>query len=255
MEPKDNKTTPSISQTTVIILSIIVAIVILAGIWLIYWFTQSDSSTSVAEQVDSPKSTEAWPTVPPTFTPISSPTPKSTPSPLPPTATFTPIPTPTPTATPTPIIVNWRELGYLTTAEFTSVTVTEFTRERSFAPDERILLKAVGKIQLGIDMSQVENLDVKVNGTSVEIVLPRAKVTSIDILPGQTQIFDNGWFPGEGLETEALDKARTELERWANGEGNLLNLSEKLGQVQLENFLRQLGFKEIVITFKEKRGI
>jgi hypothetical protein len=97
--------------------------------------------------------------------------------------------------------------------------------------------------------------DAKVNGTSVEIVLPRAKVTSIDLLPGGTEIFDNGWFPGEGLETAALDKARTELERCANGDGKMLDLSEKLGKLQLETFLRQLGFKEIVITFKNKEGI
>ncbi|MBE7554165.1 MAG: DUF4230 domain-containing protein [Anaerolineales bacterium] len=252
MEVKDDNMTPSVSQTTVIILSILVAVVILAGIGLIYWLTAPDPSTSVAENKDIPRSTETWPTVPPTFTPTSSPTSESTPTP---TTTLTPTPTPAPTATPTPIVVGWRELGYLTTAEFTAVTVTEFTRERRFAPDEKIILKAVGKIQTGIDMSQIEDSDVEVSGTSVKIVLPRAKVTSIDLLRGETQIIDKGLFPGEGLETAALDKARTDLEQWAVGQGNLLDLSEKLGKIQLESFLRQLGFREIIITFKNKQGI
>jgi hypothetical protein len=251
MGVKDDNVTPSISQTTIIILSILVAVVILAGIGLIYWLT-SDTSTSIAGNEDIPKSTETWPTIPPTFTPTSSPTPESTPTS---TATPTPTSTPAPTATPTPIVVGWRELGYLTTAEFTAVTVTEFTRERSFAPDEKIILKAVGKIQTGIDMSQIEDSDVEVSGTSVKIVLPRAKVTSIDLLRGETQIIDKGLFPGEGLETAALDKARTDLEEWAVGQGNLLDLSEKLGKIQLESFLRQLGFREIIITFKNKQGI
>jgi hypothetical protein len=249
MEIKDNKIPPSINQTTTVILSIVVATVILGGIGLLgYWLDPGPNN----EGENIAKSTETWPDVPPTFTPTSSPTPESTPLP---TATTTPTPTPAPTATPTPIIIGWKELGYLTTAEFTSVTVTDFTRERAFMPDERILLKAVGKIQIGIDMSQIKDSDAKVNGTSVEIVLPRAKVTSIDLLPGGTEIFDNGWFPGEGLETAALDKARTELERCANGDGKMLDLSEKLGKLQLETFLRQLGFKEIVITFKNKEGI
>ncbi len=252
MNIKGDNVAPPINQTTVIILSIVVAIVVLVSIGLIYWFKYSNSSTPVAGNESIPQPTEPWPIVPPTFTPTSSPTPKSTPLP---TATPTATPTLAPTATPTPIIVGWQELGYLTTAEFIGVTVTEFTRERSFAPDEKIILKAVGKIQTGIDMSQIEDSDVEVNGTSVKIVLPRAKVISIDLLRGETQIIDKGLFPGEGLETAALDQARTDLEQWAVGQGNLLDLSEKLGKIQLESFLRQLGFREIIITFKNKQGM
>jgi hypothetical protein len=133
MEIKDNKIPPSINQTTTVILSIVVATVILGGIGLLgYWLDPGPNN----EGENIAKSTETWPDVPPTFTPTSSPTPESTPLP---TATTTPTPTPAPTATPTPIIIGWKELGYLTTAEFTSVTVTDFTRERAFMPDERIL--------------------------------------------------------------------------------------------------------------------
>jgi hypothetical protein len=153
--------------------------------------------------------------------------------------------------TPTPIVFEWRELGYLTSVEFTSMTSVELQRER-FGPDETILLMAVGKIQTGIDMTQIKDSDVKVEGTTVEIVLPRAIVTSVEIIPGQTRIFDRGWFPGEGLETEALEQARVQLREWAGTQGNLLDISEKLTKSQLENFLRQLGFEDVRITFKER---
>lgn len=251
MEGQNNESTVTLSQRTIVTLGVLVAVVFLTGVGVTYLvMSRSDTPTPIAGNTNQPQETD-WPTPAPTFTATPSPTRESSPTP-----TFTPTstPTPAPTPTPTPIVVGWRELGYLTTAEFTGVAVVEFTRER-IGPDEIILLKAVGKIQTGIDMSQIEDSDVKVNGAAVEIVLPRAQVTSIDILPVETEIFNRGWFPGEGLETAALDKARTELEQWAIGQGNLLDLSEKLGKLQLDNFLRQLGFKEVTITFKDKRGI
>jgi hypothetical protein len=163
-----------------------------------------------------------------------------------------PEPTPTPLPpTPTPVVLEWRELGYLTSAEFTAATVVELQRER-FGPDETILLMVVGKIQTGIEMGEIKDSDVKVEGTMVEIVLPRAMVTSVDLIPSQTRIFDRGWFPGEGLETEALDKGRTQLQDWVTTESNLLDISERLAKAQLENFLRQLGFEQISITFKQR---
>jgi hypothetical protein len=125
-------------------------------------------------------------------------------------------------------------------------------KKERFGPDETILLMAVGKVQTGIDMKEIKDSDVKVEGKSVSIILPRAMVTSIDLLPGQTRIFDKGWFPGEGLETEALDNARTQLQDWVTTQSNLLDISERLAKAQLENFLRQLGFEQINISFAEK---
>jgi hypothetical protein len=246
MEPSNNdKGTVTLSQSTIITLGVLMAVVFLVGVGVAFVILgPNPSPTPISENTNQPQDKD-WPTTAPTFTPIPSPTPASTP-------TFTPTPAPTPT--PTPIVVGWRELGYLTTSEFTGVLPVDYTRERQFLPDERILLKVVGRIQTGINLSRVEDSDVKINGTSVEVSLPRAEVTSIDLLLEQTEIYNRGWFPAEGLETEALDKGRAELEQWAIREGNLLELSEKLGQVQLENFLRKLGFKEIIITFEEKRG-
>ena len=156
-----------------------------------------------------------------------------------------------PPPTPTPILLKWQELGYLTSAEFTAATMVELQRER-LGPDETILLMAVGKIQTGIDMGEIKDTDVKVNGTTVELVLPRAMVTAVDLIPSQTRIFDRGWFPGEGLETEALDQGRTQLQEWVTTESNLLDISERLAKAQLENFLRQLGFEQVSIIYKER---
>jgi len=210
----------------------------------------------------------AWPTVPPTFTPTPVPgateapatlTPTSTPT-APPTATSTATPSPTPT--PTPIVVGWRELGYLTTVQYTLQTVVEVERENVIlglvSSTDSVLLLTVGNVQAGIDMTQVSSDDVTIDGTSVHLTLPRAEITSVELLPGETKIYDSnrGWFQSDyaGIEVEALSEARRRLEGWAIDRVDIYDQAETLARLQLTDFLRQLGFDEIDITFEGDNG-
>jgi hypothetical protein len=253
VEVKDDDATSSINQTVVITLSIFVAVVILAGLGFAYWLTHPASSTPVAEEADTPKPTEDWPDISATFTPTSLPTPRPTV-----TSTLTPTPTPTPTPLPPP---PWGELGYLTSIEYTTQTGVEIERERSLGgiislTKDRILLMAVAEIQAGVDLTQIKETDVQIKGTSLRLTLPRAAITSVELLPKQSQVFDSerSWIFSqyEGIEIEALDKARTRLQEEANQNKNMLGLAEKFTRLQLEQFLHQLGFEEVEITFKDK---
>ncbi|NJN97813.1 MAG: DUF4230 domain-containing protein [Anaerolineales bacterium] len=173
------------------------------------------------------------------------------PLPLPPT----PTPTITPTPSPTPKVVDWHELGYLTSIEFTTTTVIKLDKVRDWWPDDTILLLAVGEIQAGIDMTQIKDTNIRIEGNKVKMVLPRATVTGVELIPSETQIIEKrGLFPSDGLEIEALDQARTQLKDWAVTQGNLMDLAEKFAKLQLENFLRQLGFEDVQITFEESKG-
>jgi hypothetical protein len=195
--------------------------------------------------------TEDWPSPPPTFTPTLSPTPRST---LSPTSTLTPTPTPTPLP-PLP----WRELGYLTSIEYPRVrTVVEVERKRpgldGILGTDRILLMAVGKIQVGVDLSQVKDEDVQIEDTTVKVILPHAIITSVELLPNEALIYDSKrrWLFSEyeGIEVEALDKAREQLRDETLSNKGMLELGEQLARLQLTDFLRQTGFEEVEITFK-----
>lgn len=194
-----------------------------------------------------PSQPEAWPEV--SVTPPT-PTPTFTPAP--------PQPSPTPSPTATPIVVGWRELGYLTSVESTLQTVAEVQRERvvlGIPITERVLLLAVGNVQAGIDMTAIKPENITVEGTTVKLTLPRAKVTSVELLPSETKIFDSqrSWFLSEytGMEVEALNQARTQLQTWAVDRNSILPLAEKTARLQLIEFLGQLGFETIEITFEE----
>jgi hypothetical protein len=238
----------TLSQPLQIALSLIIALVILGGL---FWVGRSylspaarPSPTVVANSGD-----EAWPT------PIASATPTTTATPKPDaTATATPTPTPTPTPKPPP---PWQELGYLTSIEDTETVVVEHERRRGLGGiiGERILLKTHGTVQMGIDLSQIADDDVEIEDSTITVTLPPVIITNVQLVPDQTQIYDTtGTFllaNYEGLETEAISKAQAQLEAAAANNTKMFELTERIAKAQLENLLYQLGFDDVALTFKE----
>jgi hypothetical protein len=254
-ELTDNNKLPfSLNRTAILIISSLVLVIILLLAGLTYLLSARLRPPAASEELTIPSVMAVIvPSATTTSTPTSLPTSTATSTP---THTPTPTLTPSPTATPvpTPIVVTWEELGYLTTVETTASTVVEISRERfpnfPLIPlNARILLMAVGQIEAGINMSEVQ---VTQDGTAVQLLLPRAEITSVELLPEQTQIFDVGFFPPEGLEIEAMEQAHRQLLDWSSNReaSGILELSEKLGQAQLESFLHDLGFEEVEITFQ-----
>lgn len=245
MISQSNGNDSSSSQPMMVILTVLAAIVILIVGGLLYRFViNPPTPTSTAEVEGGEAATEGWPSPPATFTPASSPPPASPPS-----------PTPTPTPLPPPY---WERLGYLTSIEFEGTIIIEREREKTgiggiFGTD-RVLLMVVGRIQAGVDLAQIQSSDFEIDGSSLRIVLPHAMVTSVELLPGDSRIYDSqqSWVFSEyeGLETEALEEARRRLrENTQNNEG-MMSLAETLARLQLSDFLRNAGFTEIEIVFE-----
>ena len=171
---------------------------------------------------------------------------------------------PTQTALPTPIPPPvWQELNYLTMVEFTTSSVVATQRTANLelggvrlmdnVVTDRLLLKAVGKVQLGVNLGQVSN--VKVTGNKISLVLPAPEVTSVELLPDQSQIFDSVqvWFLSQykGMETEALEKARKQLGDEVADNPSMMDMASQMARLQLTEFLRKTGFVTVEITFKE----
>jgi hypothetical protein len=244
MEPqKQNFNTSTLLQI------VLLFIFLFMGSILYYQLINVDSPTT-SESISTSEQTEAWPTAPATFTPAHTPTPRNTPTVTPtstPTSTPTPIPSPTPTFTPTPIIISWQELGTIDTLEITTSALVEEVNPRWWIfPDAKILIRATGIVHFGVDISQIENF-VEVNGTHVKIVLPRAAVTSVEII--QTDVYDEEWHPDAEVGLNAVQSARNQIEAWANEQESLRETAEKLAKVQLNDFLQKLGFDNIEIVF------
>ncbi len=141
--------------------------------------------------------------------------------------------------------------------EFTSTAIVEKEREKSAVRGvlgaDRVLLMAVGEVQAGIDLSQVQSSDFEIDGTSLTVILPRARVTSVELLPGESRIYDSrhswAFSEYEGLEKEALEEARRQLRDNIENSESMMSLTETLARLQLSDFLRKAGFTEIHIVF------
>lgn len=193
---------------------------------------------------ESPSSDESWPAAPPQY--------------VRPVAGEAGALREIPTATPLPLPV-WRELGYLVSVEFKTASVVTVARKTTLplvgdVTTDRLLLKAVGNVQIGIDLNQIS--DVKVAGPTIQLTLPRPQVASVELLPNESQIFDRQSVlflsQYEGLETEALESARQQLRTDVASNVTMMGLAQEHARLQLTRFLEQSGFADVYIGFTDE---
>ena len=191
----------------------------------------------------------------PTDTPTPSNTPTSSPTPTPlPTLTPTSVPTPTPLPVP-----SWSAASKLTSLEYINTIVIERERVRegieSVIPGrDRVMMVVVGNIQAGIDLEKLPVRKIQINGKSIKMVIPHAKILAVELLPEESRIYetDHTWLFSnyEGLEVEALAEARTKLQENSSHNQKMLQMAETLARLQLTQLLRNLGYEQVVIEFE-----
>lgn len=161
-----------------------------------------------------------------------------------------------PTATPLPAPV-WQELSYLTSVEFTTSSVVQEERTADVPwigtiVSDRLLLKAVGEVQVGIDLGQVQQ--VQIEGRTIRFTVPKPRVTSVELLPEESQVFErvNVWLVSQyaGLETTALERARQQMRTDINNNESMMKLAQEFARLQLVEFLHKAGFTTVEITFE-----
>lgn len=170
-----------------------------------------------------------------------------------PTSTSMPRPTPTLRALPTPA---WREISYLTSTRVTASTIVEAERTTSIAllgdiTTDQLLLKAVGNVLIGVDLSRVSNVEVE--GRKIRLSLPDPEVIAVELLPEKSQIYDKASVlflsQYDGLETDALDQAQAQLRSEVAENDSLIKLARDLARLQLTEFLESTGFRSVEIDF------
>lgn len=185
---------------------------------------------------------EAWPTAPPTYAPPALAAEQRLP-----VAPAPPMPAPV-----------WQELSYLTSVEFTASTVVQEERTAELpwignVVSDRLLLKAVGEVQVGIDLAQVTN--VQIEGKTIRFTAPKPVVTSVELLPQQSQIYENVniWLLSQypGLETAALERARQQMRTEISTNASMMKLAQEFSRLQLVEFLQKTGFSQVEITFEQ----
>ncbi len=243
----------SLKQFVFPTVTVITAFVILLGLrWLV--LSQRDPISLLEPSVargtkTTPEPTEPWPTIPATFTP-------SAPPALMPTRTAVPTSTPTrpPTATPIvpPSISQIRQILEVNFIQYKGTTIIERDIKKWWGRDWVVLI-AVGRIRVGIDLAQGAPPDMQINGSSIKLVLPHAKVTSVELLPEECKVYDSkrNWLLSEypGLEVEASGAAKAALEEAGQRETAILDAVETIARETLSDLFHRLGYTEVEIRF------
>ena len=149
-------------------------------------------------------------------------------------------------------------MGDLAVVEYTGKTVAELEGKSWLGLGvEQFLLEVTGTVKVSVDMKQIQDSDVVVDGTSVTVVLPQPVVEEgVDIPADQRRVWVNKkWILfsdlPEDYQLEALDKAEQQLRDWIASDENWMDIARMLAQRRFTVFLRQLGFEDIKIAFRE----
>lgn len=140
------------------------------------------------------------------------------------------------------VITQIRGMSTLVTAAFESQVSVEVYKDSlfTFLPAERVFLQVEGTILAGIDLTQITEQDVTINGNEVVVHIPPAHIVSQDV-HNASLVTDQGILPGidPALQTAAEERGKAELLQAACAYG-VLDKAEQEVQVALGDLLRKL---------------
>jgi len=148
-----------------------------------------------------------------------------------------------------------RSLAELSTAEYRVVAEVQSERvpddiRRRLGVKEQVLMLVYADVKAGFDLAELTPDSFKVTGSSVEVVLPVAKILSVTLDHERTHVvyykkslltsYDIQWVD------ETLSLADQSIRQEALDLG-ILDKAEEFGIAYFENHLRALGFTEVEI--------
>jgi hypothetical protein len=153
-----------------------------------------------------------------------------------------------------PVVVEGiRELNQLATVRWTeSVLITRENGgtgfERIFS-GERVLLIAVGEVEAGVNLADMGEDDVQVDGDRVTIRLPEPEILSTSLEEDETHVYDRDFSPlnfrpDDELVEEARSEAEDEVEQAAQ-ENGILDYAQRNAEDSIRAFVTTLGFEEV----------
>jgi hypothetical protein len=151
------------------------------------------------------------------------------------------------------VVEGIQDLDRLATVRWTeSVPVTREsggTGLERFFTGEKVLLIASGGVEAGVDLAQLVEEDVRVEGDVVTIRLPEPEIFSASLEEGETSVYDRDFSPlnlrpDDELVEEARDEAVERIEATAR-ENGILEQAESNAEDSIRILVTALGFEEV----------
>jgi hypothetical protein len=154
------------------------------------------------------------------------------------------------------VIQQVRGASELTTTEFVTEAIIPASQEgtilRLFPTETRLLYIAVGRVQAGVDLSEIGEDDVEVFSDTLRITLPPPKLldAGIDVEQSRVYDFDRGFLnlgpDAPNLQTEAERAGLREIVLKAC-EFGILDQANKEAAIVVERLMLLGGFNEVIV--------
>lgn len=169
------------------------------------------------------------------------------------------------------IVYDIREIGTLSTTEYTVAKVVKIDDEhgiweiwekwddiRSWTKfgDRKILISCRAKIKAGIDLSKIRKEDIKINGNSINIVVPTAEVSEFSMEPKyiKTEVESVSWFRDHFTQKEKnefLKQGEKAIREDIENSGIYSN-AEYEAELFITDFYKRQGFEKVIISFEKR---
>jgi len=159
-------------------------------------------------------------------------------------------------ATPVPKaeVYEIRNIGELSTTEYTVgkiVKLDDEAQEWYKIGDRKILIHCKAKIKAGIDLSKLKDDDIKLSGTSIEITLPPASITTFNMDPN---LMRTEMESVTGLRSNFTQKEKNAFLKQAEEsikrdilETGILKDANNNAEAFLTDYYKQMGFEEVIV--------
>lgn len=160
-----------------------------------------------------------------------------------------------------------KKIGELSTTEYTVGKIIkledEFDDENSEwyeyykkLGERKILISCKAKVKAGIDLNEIQESDIVIKGNTIEIKLPKAKITTFSMDPAQVR-----------TEMESVTALRTKFSQEEKNDflkqgeeqireeliaTGILEEAQENTAVFVEDFYKQLGFEKVIVKTKDE---
>ena len=161
---------------------------------------------------------------------------------------------------PEPTIFTLREMSDLATVEYTVTKIIKASDDKTwFKPGERkILMSCQANIKAGIDMSAINEHSFIINEKMIHVTLPQPKIVSFSIPPEsiKTEYEETGIFRDKfsAAERNTLTVQAERQIRNSIASLGILQQAKANTALFVTNFLKRLGYENIIINYNEKQA-
>jgi Protein of unknown function (DUF4230) len=155
------------------------------------------------------------------------------------------------------VVQGIQRLNELATVKYTTqVLVTEEENSEifrqplpEFLTGEKVLLVAVGEVEAGVDLDELEPEDVRVKGDTVYLDLPAARILDSSLDEDKTRLYDRdrGVFKIRGDDDLIEEARRDAVDKMVEAarENGILDKAQDNAETSISTLVTSLGYDEV----------